>query len=120
MTATRPTPQKTARTARRACPQAARPASPARTLRSRPGSALIDGSDDPFPTGHPSKRRGAGGARRGPAPGGDDLARAEVVVCVERAKPGSPLDERLRREQTLALLDLLADHVARRRANPDT
>ena len=41
-------------------------------------------------------------------------------MCVERAKPGSPLDERLRREQTLALLDLLADHVARRRANPDT
>jgi hypothetical protein len=43
-----------------------------------------------------------------------------VVVSIEHTKPGSPLDEHLRREQTRALLDLLADYAARRRANPDT
>jgi hypothetical protein len=37
-------------------------------------------------------------------------------VSVEYTKPGSPLDEHLRREQTRALLDLLADHARRQRS----
>jgi hypothetical protein len=36
---------------------------------------------------------------------------AEVVINVERTKPGTPLDDYLRKEQTRALLDLLADYV---------
>lgn len=31
-----------------------------------------------------------------------------MVVCVEETRPGTALDERLRREQARALLDLLA------------
>jgi hypothetical protein len=37
------------------------------------------------------------------------------LVSVEYTKPGSPLDEQLRREQTHALLDLLADREHRHR-----
>lgn len=49
----------------------------------------------------------------------DPLEGAPVVVSIEHTKPGSPLDEHLRREQTRALLDLLADHVARQqKRNP--
>jgi hypothetical protein len=36
-------------------------------------------------------------------------------MSIEYTKPGSPLDEHLRREQTRALLDLLADHARRQR-----
>jgi hypothetical protein len=39
------------------------------------------------------------------AAGPDDF---EVIVCVEETQPGTALDERLRREQARALLDLLA------------
>ncbi|HEX4837436.1 MAG TPA: hypothetical protein VFV03_02790 [Solirubrobacteraceae bacterium] len=38
-------------------------------------------------------------------------------MSVKYTKPGTPLDEQLRREQTRALLDLLADHVRRSREN---
>jgi hypothetical protein len=41
------------------------------------------------------------------------LDEAPVVVTVEHTKPGSPLDEHLRREQTRVLLDLLADYARR-------
>ena len=47
MTAPRPAAPRTPRAARRACEKAPRPASPARALRSRPGSALIERSHDP-------------------------------------------------------------------------
>jgi hypothetical protein len=40
-----------------------------------------------------------------------------MVVSVKYTKLGTPLDEQLRREQTRALLDLLADHVRRTREN---
>lgn len=46
----------------------------------------------------------------------DDLTSAQITISVEQASPGSPLDERLRREQTRALLDLLVDIAARRKA----
>jgi hypothetical protein len=46
----------------------------------------------------------------------DDLATARITVSIEQTVPGSPLDERLRREQTRALLDLLVDVAARRKA----
>jgi hypothetical protein len=36
---------------------------------------------------------------------------AKVVVNIEYTKPGTALDDYLRREQTRALLDLLADYV---------
>jgi len=36
---------------------------------------------------------------------------AEIVVNIEYTKPGTALDDYLRREQTRALLDLLADYV---------
>lgn len=36
---------------------------------------------------------------------------AEIVVNIEYTKPGTPLDDYLRKEQTRALLDLLADYV---------
>jgi hypothetical protein len=36
---------------------------------------------------------------------------AEVVINVEHTKPDTPLDDHLRKEQTRALLDLLADYV---------
>jgi len=46
----------------------------------------------------------------------DDLASAQITISIEEAAPGSPLDERLRREQTRALLNLLVDVIARREA----
>ena len=46
----------------------------------------------------------------------DDLASAPITISIEQTAPGSPLDERLRREQTRALLDLLVDVAARRTA----
>lgn len=46
----------------------------------------------------------------------DDLASAQITISIEEATPGSPLDERLRREQTRALLNLLVDIIARREA----
>lgn len=36
---------------------------------------------------------------------------AEIVVNIEYTKPGTALDDYLRKEQTRALLDLLADYV---------
>jgi hypothetical protein len=36
---------------------------------------------------------------------------AEVVVNVEYTKPGTALDDHLRKEQTQAVLDLLSDYV---------
>jgi hypothetical protein len=36
---------------------------------------------------------------------------AEIVVDIEYTKPGTVLDEHLRKKQTRALLDLLADYV---------
>jgi hypothetical protein len=36
---------------------------------------------------------------------------AKIVVNVEYTKPGTALDDHLRKEQTRALLDLLADYV---------
>jgi hypothetical protein len=46
----------------------------------------------------------------------DDLASAQITITIKEATPGSPLDERLRREQTRALLNLLVDVNARREA----
>jgi hypothetical protein len=39
---------------------------------------------------------------------------AEIVVDIKYTEPGTPLDERLRAEQTRALLDLLSAEVTRR------
>jgi hypothetical protein len=36
---------------------------------------------------------------------------AKIVVNIEYTKPGTALDDYLRREQTRAVLDLLADYV---------
>ena len=36
---------------------------------------------------------------------------AEVVVSIEYSKPGTALDDHLRKEQTQAVLELLADYV---------
>ena len=36
---------------------------------------------------------------------------AEIVVNIECTEPGTALDDHLRKEQTRALLDLLADYV---------
>ncbi|HWY18719.1 MAG TPA: hypothetical protein VNY27_08415 [Solirubrobacteraceae bacterium] len=36
---------------------------------------------------------------------------AEIVVNIGYTKPGTALDDHLRKEQTRALLDLLADYV---------
>jgi len=36
---------------------------------------------------------------------------AKIVVNIEYTEPGTALDDYLRREQTRALLDLLADYV---------
>lgn len=35
----------------------------------------------------------------------------EIVVNIEHTKPGTALDDHLRKEQTRALLELLADYV---------
>jgi hypothetical protein len=39
------------------------------------------------------------------------MGRRKIVVSIEYTKPGTALDDHLRREQTRALLDLLADYV---------
>ena len=44
----------------------------------------------------------------------DELEHARITVQVEHTVLGSPLDQRLCREQTRALLDLIADVVSRR------
>jgi hypothetical protein len=36
---------------------------------------------------------------------------AEIVIDIQYTKPGTALDDHLRKEQTRALLDLLADYV---------
>jgi hypothetical protein len=49
--------------------------------------------------------------RRAPARKTSD-AEMEVVMSIEETTPGSDLDELLRREQTEAILELIAAHVA--------
>jgi hypothetical protein len=44
----------------------------------------------------------------------DELEHARITVQVEHTVPGSPQDERLYREQTRAVLDLLSDIIQRR------
>jgi hypothetical protein len=44
---------------------------------------------------------------------------AKIVVNIEYTKPGTALDDHLRKEQTRALLDLLADYVQRLDGNGD-
>jgi hypothetical protein len=44
---------------------------------------------------------------------------AEIVVNIECTKPGTALDDYLRKEQTRALLDLLADYEQRLDKNGD-
>jgi hypothetical protein len=95
---------------RRTCSPSARPDPPVRTLRSPPSSALIEG-DGSRPPGCSRRCRRSRSGFHHTQP--DPLDGAPIVVSIERTKPGSPLDEHLRREQTQALLDLLADHVAR-------
>lgn len=80
---------------------------PVRTLRSGSSSALIEG-DEPRSAEHSRQRR-----TNGQPAHADPLDGAPVVVSIRHTKPGSPLDEHLRREQIRALLDLLADHAAR-------
>jgi hypothetical protein len=111
MAATRTAAHATAKNTHRACPPAEVADPAVRTLRSTAGSALIDGGGS-RPSGHSKQRRSRAGSRR--AAGAEDpLDGAPVVVSIEHTKPGSPLDEQLRREQVRALLDLLADHVRR-------
>jgi hypothetical protein len=111
MAATRTNIHATAKDTRRACPAADPPDAAVRTLRSPASSALIEG-DGSRPSGHSKQRRSRAGSR--PATVAEDpLDGAPVVVSIEHTKPGSPLDEQLRREQIRALLDLLADHVRR-------
>jgi hypothetical protein len=86
----------------------------ARTLRSGSSSALIEG-DEPRQPEHTKRRQRR--ASRQPAQA-DPLDGAPVVVSIRHTKPGSPLDEHLRREQIQALLDLLADHAAREEHHP--
>lgn len=82
---------------------ATRPAAPSGRLRSRPCSALIASND--APRNHATSS--------GKLVSSDSLDRAPIVISVEYTKPGSPLDEHLRREQARALLNLLADHACR-------
>jgi hypothetical protein len=97
------------------CAPSARLDPPVRTLRSPPGSALIE-DDGSRPSGRsPQRRRSRCGFHRAQA---DPLGGAPIVVSIEHTKPGSPLDEHLRRAQTQALLDLLADYVARQQKGP--
>jgi hypothetical protein len=48
---------------------------------------------------------------------GDD---AEIVIDIEYTTPGTALDDHLRKEQTRALLNLLADYVQKRDKGGDT
>jgi len=111
MTATRTAARGAAKDTRSACQPADPPDPAVRTLRSPAGSALIEGDGSRSP-GHSKQQRSRAGSRR-PAVAEDPLDGAPVVVSIEHTKPGSPLDEQLRREQVRALLDLLADHVRR-------
>ncbi len=111
MAATRPAARGAAKANRQACHPAAQPDPPVRTLRSAPGSALIK-DDGSRPSAHSKQRRSRPGSRPASTPD-DPLDGAPVVVSIEHTKPGSPLDEQLRRDQVRALLDLLADHVRR-------
>jgi hypothetical protein len=106
MSTTRKAAPKTPRKPRRDSHPATRSATPSGRLRSRPCSALI--KPDGTPRNHAT-------SSRKPA-SGDPLDGAPIVVSVEYTTPGSPLDEHLRREQTRALLNLLADHARRQRS----
>jgi hypothetical protein len=44
---------------------------------------------------------------------------AEIVIDIQYTKPGTALDDYLRKEQTRAVLDLLADYVQKRDKNGD-
>jgi hypothetical protein len=44
---------------------------------------------------------------------------AEIVVNIEYTKPGTALDDHLCKEQTRALLDLLADYMQKLHKNGD-
>src|ERR1700734_2755239 len=111
MAATRSAVRERAKGDRGLSPSPGRPTPPVRTLRSGGISALIDGDGPPL-TGHTAPRGSR--AKRRPT-SVDPLDGAPVVVSIRHTKPGSPLDEHLRREQTQALLDLLADHMVRQR-----
>jgi hypothetical protein len=113
MAATRSAAREPAEDDGQVCRLTAGSAAPVRSLRSGSSSALIE-SDEPRPAEHPERRQRR--AKRKPAPA-DPLDGAPVVVSIRHTKPGSPLDEHLRREQIRALLDLLADHAARQEHN---
>ena len=110
MARARTTPAKPTK-AQEICHQATPKAPAVRALRSRPGSALIE-ADGSRSSGHSRTRQRPPAAGRN-ADGGGALDEAQIVVSVKYTKPGSPLDEYLRREQTRALLDLLADRERR-------
>lgn len=59
-----------------------------------------DGSDEP----------GDARAHSCHVPRKTDWDDAEIVINIERTIPGTPLDDLLRKEQTRAVLDLLADY----------
>jgi hypothetical protein len=86
----------------------------AKSLRSGSSSALIE-SDEPRPNERTEQPQGRTSRKSAPT---DPLDGAPVVVSIRHTKPGSPLDEHLRREQIRALLDLLADHAARQEHHP--
>lgn len=64
---------------------------------------LHDQDDGEVATRAPSARH-----RRARKTDWDD---AEIVIKIEHTTPGTALDDHLRKEQTRALLDLLADYV---------
>jgi hypothetical protein len=105
MSTTRKPAPKTPRKPRRDSHPATQSAAPSGRLRSRPCSALI--ASNGAPRNHATSS--------GKPASSDPLDGAPIVVSVEYTTPGSPLDEHLRREQTRALLDLLADHARRQR-----
>jgi hypothetical protein len=105
-------PPQPASDARPPCQPITTQAANARTLRSRAGSALIE-DDDPRPSAHAPRRSRSGAGPRRTKAAVDPLDGVPVVVSIEHTKPGSPLDEHLRREQIRALLDLLADYERR-------
>jgi hypothetical protein len=45
---------------------------------------------------------------------------AEIVIDIQYTKPGTALDDHLRKEQTRALLDLLADYMQKLDKSGDT
>lgn len=106
-----PTTRRAAKANREACHPATHSDPPVRALRSAPGSALIE--DDGSRRAEDSKRHRSRPRSRPTTATDDPLDGAPVVVSIEHTKPGSPLDEQLRREQVRALLALLADHLRR-------